>query len=226
MALIFALTGHFKEFLIFSVIIFVHEMGHVLTAIFFKWKIEKVLFLPFGALTIFDEYVNRPLKEEWFILFMGPFFQLIFTFIFKDYENVWGFSFAILFFNLLPIFPLDGSKFLNIFLCKFLSFKKSFLWTIYISFLTIFGVLIHFNFNLILILILSFLLKRVIYEFYNAPNLFNKFLLERYMYKFNFFKRCFIKGDNLSKMKRDYKHIFIDNGFISEDEMLKRKFLK
>ena len=46
------------------------------------------------------------------------------------------------------------------------------------------------------------------------------------MYKFNFFKRCFIKGDNLSKMKRDYKHIFIDNGFIPEDEMLKRKFLK
>ena len=51
-------------------------------SIYFKWKIEKVIILPFGALTIFNVDLNSKIYEEFLICIMGPLFQLIFTFLF------------------------------------------------------------------------------------------------------------------------------------------------
>ena len=227
-AFISSITGNFKGFLIFSVIIIVHEFGHVIMALFFKWKIEKVVLLPFGAITIFNEDINRPLKEEALILFFGPFIQLLFTLIYNYFnysQEFVNYSSILLFFNLLPIFPLDGSKILNIFLNIFLSFKQSHLITIYISFLTILFVLQKFDFNLILLLIIGFILVKVLDEFISHNNIFNRFLLERYTKEFNFKKNKIIKSTNLRKMKRDYKHIFYDGkNYITEREILKKRF--
>ena len=71
--------------------------------IYFKWKIEKVIILPFGALTIFNVDLNSKIYEEFLICIMGPLFQLIFTFIFYYFTNndvIFNYSFSILFFNL------------------------------------------------------------------------------------------------------------------------------
>ena len=206
------ITGNFKGFLIFTTITIVHELGHICTALYYKWNIEKVILLPFGALTVFHEKINKPLKEEFLILIMGPLIQIFFTIIvvqlthnqdFQMYSNL------ILFFNLLPIYPLDGSKLLNIILNKITSFKKSHLLTIYISFLTILFLCIKSNLNLILILILIFILIKVIEELKNHHNLFNLFLLERLNNDFNFKKRKTI--NNIKQMKRDYKHTIYQN---------------
>ena len=58
-AFIAVITGNFKGFLLFTLIIIIHELGHILAALFYKWHIEKVLLLPFGALTIFHEKINK-----------------------------------------------------------------------------------------------------------------------------------------------------------------------
>ena len=137
-AFICMVTGNFKVFLFFSCIIIVHEFGHVVAAIYYKWKIEKIILLPFGALTVFSEKINRPLKEEFIILIFGPLFQIVFTIFFINDRNIVNYSNLILMFNLLPIYPLDGSKLLNIILNKLISFKKSHLITIYISFIMVF----------------------------------------------------------------------------------------
>ena len=79
--MIAAFTGHFKGFIVFSLIILVHEFGHILMGIRYGWKIEKVILLPFGALTIFHEDLNRKIKEEFWIVIMGPLFQIVFTLI-------------------------------------------------------------------------------------------------------------------------------------------------
>ena len=50
--------------------------------VIFKWNIEKVILLPFGALTIFNEDLNRRMFEEFLIVIMGPLFQIIFTYLF------------------------------------------------------------------------------------------------------------------------------------------------
>ena len=227
-AFIASVTGNFKGFVIFSGIIIVHEFGHVMMALILKWKIEKVVLLPFGAITIFNEDINRSLKEEALILVFGPLTQVLFTFIYNYFnysEEFINYSNVLLIFNLLPIFPLDGSKLLNIVLNIFFSFKKSHLITIYISFLTILVVLIKFDFNLILLLIISFILAKVLDEFKNHNNIFNRFLLERYTKDFKFKKNKVIKSMNLGKMKRDYKHIFYDGKrYITEREILKKRF--
>lgn len=220
------ITGNFKGFLIFTIITLVHELGHIGTALYYKWNIEKVILLPFGALTVFHEKINRPLKEEFMILIMGPLIQIVFTIIillFTHNQDFQTYSNLILFFNLLPIYPLDGSKLLNIILNKITSFKKSHLLTIYISFLTILFLCIKSNLNLILLLILAFVLVKLIDEIKNHHNLFNLFLLERLNNDFDFKKRKTI--NNIKQMKRDYKHtIYQNNKYHTEKEILRKRF--
>jgi len=196
-------------------------------AIKYKWVIEKVILLPFGALTVFDEDINRPLKEEFLILIMGPLFQIIFVIIHSLFfynQELIDYSNLILIFNLMPIYPLDGSKLLNILLNKIISFKKSHLITIYVSFLTILFIL-KVRFNLILFLIISFVFIKVIKEFLMHKNLFNRFLLERFTKNFYFKKGKTIKNMDLKKMKRDYRHTFYNGKrYITEKEILEKRF--
>ena len=193
---------------------------------YYKWKIEKVMLLPFGALTVFHETINRPLKEEFLIAISGPLFQIVCVFIYTrvNYnEFIINYSNLILIFNLLPIYPLDGSKILNVILNKLTSFKKSHLLTVYISVLTIILIIIKVKFNLILMMILLFIFIKVIDEYKNHNNIFNKFLLERYNNNLNFKKRKTI--NSIYKMKRDYKHLFFNgNKYETEREILKKRF--
>ena len=83
MAFICALTGYFKHFILFTLLIIIHELGHITGALIFKWKIKKVLILPLGGLTIFDEYLSKSIFEEFIILIMGPLYQIIFYYLFS-----------------------------------------------------------------------------------------------------------------------------------------------
>jgi hypothetical protein len=80
------------------------------------------------------------------------------------------------------------------------------------------------GFVLFLIVLLLFI---KLFEEKNKHNiLFNKFLLERYMYEFNFKKNKIIKGNNVKKMFRDYKHVFYNNKkYESEIEILRNIFV-
>lgn len=216
-------TGHFKEFCLFNVIIFVHELGHLFMALVFKWEISKVVILPFGGLTVFNEDINRPLYQEFLILCFGPLFQIIFTYFFRNNSLLFNYSKDILFFNLIPIFPLDGYKFVNIIFNLFLSFKDSYFYSLVLSFVFIFFQL--FNFNLINYLILSLLVVKLFNEFLNRGNVFNRFLLERYFKNFNFSKRFYVNDLDFSKMRRDHKHYFYNGKwYITERENLKKRF--
>lgn len=201
-------------------IIIIHEFGHITGAFICKWNIEKVVILPFGGITIFNEDINRPLKEEALILLLGPVYQILFTFFLNDYKYL---SYSLLFFNLLPIFPLDGSKILNIFLNKVTSFKKSHLITLYLSFICIFYIMYRCRFNLILILCLIFLFFKTIEEYKKHSMIFNRFLLERYTKNYKFKRICYI--NSIYKMKRDYRHFFYyKNKYITERSILKKRF--
>ena len=228
-ALISIVTGLFKEFIIFTFIIITHELGHILAGIILNIYPETINILPFGGLTIFKMKINTSINKELFVALLGPILQVIVWFVVSlKYNNIIydKYNFFILIFNLLPIYPLDGSKILNCLVSKFLSFKKSFFITMYISFITI-SVFIFFifyqYFSFGWILILFFLCLKVIKEYKNFNNLFNKFLWERYNYFFYFKKEKTI--NSYSSMKRDYKHIFkIGNTFKSEREILRKRF--
>ncbi len=194
-------------------------------AIKYKWKIEKVTLFPFGALTVFNEDLNRKIKEEFLIVIMGPIFQIIFTFLICHLFNskiILEYSIFILFFNLLPIYPLDGAKIINLFLNVITCFNKSHITTIVLSIITII-ILLFYNFNLILFLILILLFKQIIKEIINHKNIFNRFLLERYLKKYRFKKYKKIK--NIYQMKRDYNHLILNgNNYICESQVLHKRF--
>jgi stage IV sporulation protein FB len=133
----------------------------------------------------------------------------------------------LLIFNLLPIVPLDGSKLLNLFLNKIFSFRLSLILTNIFSFLMIILLLllIMYKWNLLLFITLILLIFKTIKELKSINYIFNKFLLERYIKNLKIVKTKYIKGLNLKKMHRDYKHIFIlDKKYYTEREIIRKKF--
>ena len=228
-AFVCALIGEFKLFTAFTLLILSHEVGHIIFSIIFKWKIDKIIILPFGGLTKFKSFLNKPLLEEFIICIMGPIFQMIFFILLKDnidYKYFIFCNYLILLFNLLPIYPLDGSKMFNIILNKITSFYTGYILTILISYLVIFIFIINtIHISFIALFISIFLFKENIDSYLNRNIIFNKFLLERYMYKIKFKKIKII--NNIKKMKRDYYHIFYKNNtYEKEDNILAKMFDK
>ena len=224
--LICIFTGLFKDFIYITLLIFIHEIGHLSGAIYYKWKIKKVVILPFGGLTIFNEIINKSLKEEFVILILGPLFQILFYYIicyFKIQNNlITNYHYSLLFFNILPIIPLDGSKLINIILNKIISFKYSHIVTILISLIILFVLIVRTIIikNLILFIIIFFILIKNIKEIKEHNYLFNKFLFERYNYNLKFNKIKKIKGIKLDKMKKEYRHLFFYKKYYTEKEVL------
>ena len=224
-AFICVITANFKNFIIFSSIIIVHELGHIIGAIIFKWKIDKVILLPFGGITIFQENIDKSLKEEFIIAILGPLLQLVFYFLYSDNPIFNQYNLTILLFNLLPIYTLDGSKIVNILFNEFISFKRSHILTIITSFITLLVVILSIKYNLLLYLILLFIVLEIIKEINKHNYYFNRFLLERYLYNNEYSKSKII--DNIKKMKKQTKHIFkINNKYFTEREIIRNLFDK
>lgn len=224
------ITGNIRDYLIFTTIILIHELGHITAGKIFKWKIKKIILLPFGGLTIFDNPINTSLLEELVVAIMGPIFQTIFFIIinknFNLTNNIIYYNYTLLFFNLLPIYPLDGSKILYILLCTLLPFKYCIPIMIFISINIIMIIVIMLrSFDLIIILILSFLLYNCIKLLKNKNNIFNKFLLERYVYNLKF--KHIKKIKSIDKMYLWCRHLFYNGKrYISEHEKLSKMFDK
>lgn len=226
MALICIFTGLFKDFIMISFIIIIHECGHIIASQIYKWKIDKIVILPFGGITIFKEMINRPIKEELLIVLLGPIFQCSLFFLLHDPK--WNmYNVELLLFNLLPIVPLDGSKILNLF-CNFIfPFKKSHWISILISIISFLGMISYFILkkNMMMMIVLLFLLFKILKEVKEHPYIFNKFLFERYLYTFPFKKKKIFKNSQLKTMKRDYQHLFYkEKRYYTEKEILSEKF--
>jgi len=225
-ALIFILVGYFKFYLSFMLILFIHELGHVTLSLIFKWHIKSIILFPLGILLKFEDSLNKPLIEEFIISISGIIFQLIFISFIHNYYLVIS-SNIILIFNILPIYPLDGAKVINIILNKITNFKTSYFLTLQISFITIIILISLSIINKSLMFLISFipLLINLIELITNRNNVFIKFLLERYLYSIKFKKYKYI--NNIKYMKRDYKHYIItENNVESENVFLKKIFKK
>jgi stage IV sporulation protein FB len=141
--------------------------------------------------------------------------------LFKEY------NYHILMFNLLPIHPLDGSKILNLILNKIFPYKLTHKISIIVSIITLIILLYinYYNFNYTTILIISVIISNIIKYYHNINYLFNKFLLERYLYNFNYYKpKRITKIDNMYKEK--YHIIKEKKAYFTEKELLKRRFNK
>lgn len=226
------ITGLIKEVAAILILIIFHEFGHYIISYLYKWNIDRITIYPFGGILYFDELIDKPLKEEFFITLGGPINQLIIFFIYylfyknniindNFYYLIKHYNFYILIFNLLPIIPLDGSKLLNILLNKLFNFKLAYYLLILISFIETVALFYIIKNNYSCYVMIVTLISSIFIEYKRRNYIFNRFLLEKYLYKNNFKK--YHKINNINKMKRNRKHIFVyKNNQYTEKDFIKK----
>lgn len=192
---------------------------------------EKIIIYPLGGIVKFNMPLNTSKMKELLIIISGPLFQFIAYYILlKYYRNdslVKLYHYNILLFNLLPIYPLDGGKLLNLFISNIIPYKKSLQITITISYLIVIFLLIinYQNIQLNLIIMSAFLIYKIIKEQKQIKYNYNKFLLERYLNKYNFSKSKIINNEN--DFFRNKRHLIKENDkYYLEEEYLRKKYKK
>ena len=208
--LIIVFCGLFNNFVIYFSLLIIHELGHTFMGITLGYKVDKIKIYPYGGVTTFKCTYNDPLFKEFLVLIMGPIFQIIGYLILKrfiNYDYLIIYHYTLLTFNLLPIYPLDGGKLLNILFNYHFNYKLSFYLSFYFSLiLIVFFIGYNFyNFNLNFMMILIVLLIKLIKMYKDFDYTYNNFLLERYLYNYKFKKINCIDSSN--KFYRDREHI-------------------
>ena len=235
------ISGLFKDVLVLFLIIIVHEIGHVITSLMFGWKIKKIDITICGGFITYDEEIDKPFIEEFLISISGFLFQGILYFILsvlmknaviddKLYFLFEKYNLSIFLFNIILIYPLDGSKVSLILFNVFLPYKKSLKLISITSFITliftIIYVLLHgIKLEYSYIMIISFIISKLINLVKDIPYLFNRLLFERYKKPIITNKRNYIKNGLLLNFKRQKKNYFlINNKYYDESYILKEKF--
>lgn len=197
---------------------------------FLGGKLYKILIYPMGGISKFSISYNISLLKEFVILLFGPLFQILGYFLlvcfFPEKEVLIStYHYGILFFNLLPIYPLDGGKLLCLFFHTIFSYKKAFYFTFCIGYLLLLGFLIFifFSFSFNLVFLFIFLLVKLTREYHQISYFYEKFLLERYLNHYYFKKSKVIDNSNL--FCRGYRHLIKEgNLYYFEDEYLEKKY--
>ena len=125
--ILFYLTKQLEIYLIIMLFAFLHELGHLITGIILKMKLEKFEVLPYGfCITFKNEIGNKNKKIEEvniselkkvIVALAGPCVSFIIAIIYMKIEPYYFNKTDIIYsntlialFNLMPIYPLDGGR--------------------------------------------------------------------------------------------------------------------
>jgi len=116
--LFFYLSGEIAMYALVFGSLLVHELGHLLVAIFMGAKIQSCTILPYGGEIKMEQFSKLPKTTQVCIILGGPFFTLLLLLIgilidFPQANIFVSIQFLILGLNLLPIFPLDGGRIIH-----------------------------------------------------------------------------------------------------------------
>ncbi len=230
-------------------------MGHGMMAQSFSWRVKRIALLPFGGVAEMDEHGNRSLKEEFLVIAAGPFQHvwlvlggwILFQLTILEGDVFFLFlhlNLMVFLFNLLPIWPLDGGKFLSLLFALKFNYLKAYEYTLLFSFVTL--ILLHFlvfltaPLHLNLWIVASFLYFSLYTDWKQRRYTFIKFLLERYYGKSHQFvqlKPLPIQGEDsilqvVERFQRGVKHPLVvwekglEVGKLDENELLHAFFVE
>lgn len=128
------LLGRFKPLFIHLFIAFIHEMGHITAALLFRKKVKQINVLPFGFNAEIEDLEYSSPWQEMIIMLAGPItyflsnaliylFYRVGSLSLQSFNQANDANLVILLFNLLPIWPLDGSHILKCILEYFFTLK-------------------------------------------------------------------------------------------------------
>ena len=116
--LVFRISFDVRAVLILALAIGLHELGHVLGMRLFHYKDVQVLFLPFGAATIGSDQKATAMQRI-IIYLLGPAPGILLGTCFLLLDQIYDIAFlrdfglfllVLNYLNMLPIFPLDGGR--------------------------------------------------------------------------------------------------------------------
>lgn len=230
----FILTGEFLNLLIFTSLIIIHELGHYLACLLTKINVKKIIIYPYGGITKTEDIIDIDFKTELLISISGIIMQIIYFFIINilyknysireyTYNLFYSYHYSMLIFNLIPIYPLDGSKILNIIINKIFNFKISNFLLIIISIINMIVMIFIYKINYSYLMIIGVLINYLYTYIKNINYLYNRFLLEKYLYKKKYKNKKIIKDH--TKMYRNSNHIIKNNNkYIKEEDFLIKMF--
>ena len=238
MALGFVLTGHYLNLIVFTSLILMHELGHFISAKILNFNVDKIIIYPYGGITKLNDIINRDIREELLVATSGVIMQYIFYLliiylykmgVIREYTfNLYTiYNNYMIYFNLLPIYPLDGGKIVNLILSIYFPYNKANTFTIYISLFIILGIffLSIYNYSYSNIMIMIILLTYLYKFFMERKYLYNRLLLERYLYNIEYNSIKVIR--NIKNIYKNRTHIInINNTYIKEKKYLSILFKK
>lgn len=221
------LCGYFNYLLIISLILIIHDLGHIVFLKLFKIKINNITILPFGSIINSDLKLNTESYKIFIISIAGILFQLILSFI-MNYLNTYGFvndisinifnyyNKLIIIFNLFPIVSLDGSKILKSGVECIFKYLTTIKIINIISIISLIYLIINNLNNFSIIIIIIYLLTKIIENIKNTNYIYHNFLIERTLYHVKHKKIKYLNDIN-NLYKNRYN--FINN--IPEEKYLK-----
>ena len=131
--LLFSLICRVEQYFLLSLgIVCIHELCHLLMAYYFHFEIEEVQILPFGAYLSLKDFYNHEIIEEICVILAGPCSHLIMFMIIELLpindisEYLKMMNTLIFYFNLVPIYPMDGHRLICLLLQLCIDLKKAF----------------------------------------------------------------------------------------------------
>lgn len=188
------LTGTFTQLFTIFFIVCVHELGHVLMALMFRWRIESVTLSFFGGVMQTSEDMNRTWLEQFIVILAGPFQHVGLFILFYSLENTGMitatfaaeaqyFNMLLFFFNLLPIFPLDGGKLVFLLSTLIMPYKRAFesmiVFSIIMTVVVLFVQVVYLPYHLTVLFIWLFLFHENFLDWKYRMYHFVQFLLQR-----------------------------------------------
>lgn len=126
--------GVYWEFVFLFLALILHEGFHTLVALVLGYRIRSVELLPYGGRIAIEPQGYGRIAAEILVLLAGPASHAFFLAIpsswtealFGSYASWWReIHIALLAFNLLPVFPLDGGQILRASLSAWISYRRS-----------------------------------------------------------------------------------------------------
>lgn len=214
--------GYLKWYLSTLMIVCLHELCHLLMAYYFHFEIEKIEILPFGAYLSLHDFYFHSIWQEICVVLAGPCSHiLIYIMIQTMHQSVYQeyllmmnmFVFA---FNLLPIYPLDGNRFIGLLLQSVLDLKQSLIWQLKIS-VFVYCLLFVFYVQTNTIIILSYLFIQQFYLYKFIPH-----YLRRYYSRIPTFPNCnrVYIHQNIG-YRRGYQNYYLKDGqLVHQNEIM------
>lgn len=193
--ILFIALGYTEQFFIILLVVTLHELSHLLVAVILGAKVEKIIITPIGQVGIIKDIDYLNIKKRLLIIIAGPLSNVILFLIFNyGYPNNFIFfrqvNLAILLFNILPIYPLDGGRICQIILSNTIGVINGYKALSLIS--KVINIVL-FLLGIIQVILYPFNISLIILSIY-----LHKINEKEYMYMtFNFYKNIIKKADKI-----------------------------